>query len=383
MKRKIAILIPSGEIYDHDRVRSYFWNEPKNIIESDANIGDTFVYEATLRLLDFEKVVTVPLFGNDIEKIVEAVQCCDYAILRGSNYLHPKMCWGQLPEIISRTQIPIIPFGIGVQAPAYQKVMLSSITKSLMKMISERCTSIGVRGVFSAEILNDIGIHNVDVIGCPSLMRNNRPTTHISDIDLRRRRKIGFTITRGLEPMYAESVRRATQVQIDAIRQISKIHDITLISQGEKIEKNFYYKCFETYKDNIKTMINDGWIESERDPMLELYHNRIFFGSSPREYDLLLQNLDMATGFRLHGNIMALSNEMPSLYFVYDTRTRELADHFLIPSYDIMSNSDFSLEMLLQDGCFDRFNSRYPLAYRLICSFLERNKISHKMAPCF
>ena len=41
-------------------------------------------------------------------------------------------------------------------------------TLKLLKEIEERCV-IGVRGYYTAEILNKYGIKNLQVIGCPSM----------------------------------------------------------------------------------------------------------------------------------------------------------------------------------------------------------------------
>ena len=39
----------------------------------------------------------------------------------------------------------------------------------------------------------------------------------------------------------------------------------------------------------------------------------------------LLDHLEVILGYRLHGNLMALANAVPAIYFGYDTRTLEEA----------------------------------------------------------
>lgn len=381
--RKIAFLIPAGEIYNHDRVRSYHWGDIPAILNANINVGDTFVFEATLRLLKFDEVLLVPTFISDFDRTLAEVNECDFAILRGSNYVHSHMDWGDLPRLIELMKIPLIPFGIGGQAPRYETVNLTPSSIRTLQMIGSRCAKVGVRGAFTAEILKSHGISNIEVIGCPSLMRLNKPEMNIKLPNLQDNSKIGFTVTRGFEPMYSEDIARTIFVQTKILRNLASLYDVHILSQGESIEKRFFYEDLSTLDDDIFTMKRQNWIYDNDDIILKLYKEKMFFGVSPEEYDEKMQDLDFVIGTRLHGNIIFLSNEKPAVYLVYDSRTRELADHFQIPSWDVMNPAEFDLDRFLTSDRFDRFNRRYVLSYKIMSTFLDENSIPHRMTPIF
>ena len=103
----------------------------------------------------------------------------DYVFLRGSNYVHKDMRWSQTAEVLKRLKIPVIAWGIGAQAPVKGKIELSEETKTVLRMMADSTTSIGVRGAYSAQVLWDIGIKNVRIVGCPTAFRRNNPDLNI------------------------------------------------------------------------------------------------------------------------------------------------------------------------------------------------------------
>jgi len=49
---RILVMIPSGEVYDHDCVRWYRHKDVQAHINHYHNIGDAFVYDSSLKLLN-------------------------------------------------------------------------------------------------------------------------------------------------------------------------------------------------------------------------------------------------------------------------------------------------------------------------------------------
>jgi polysaccharide pyruvyl transferase WcaK-like protein len=88
---------------------------------------------------------------------------------------------------------------------------------------------------------------------------------------------------------------------------------------------------------------------------------------------------DLVLGYRLHGNLMALANRVPSVYFVYDSRTAEFCETFAIPSYDVYSEREFVLEEYWDQSRFEHFNRAYAMRYRDMCDFLDENGVAHRM----
>jgi hypothetical protein len=52
--RKILVMIPAGEVYNHDCVRWYNYQDVAGNMEHYHNIGDAFVYNSSLKLLNYD-----------------------------------------------------------------------------------------------------------------------------------------------------------------------------------------------------------------------------------------------------------------------------------------------------------------------------------------
>ena len=66
---RILVMIPSGEVYDHDCVRWYRASDVQRSIDHYHNIGDAFVYDSSLKLLDFDRLEVVEIRECDAARI--------------------------------------------------------------------------------------------------------------------------------------------------------------------------------------------------------------------------------------------------------------------------------------------------------------------------
>jgi len=94
--RRVAFLTGGAQPVGRDSVVSFHHGNPAKLVDTNINIGDTFVFEATLRLLDFEEAVFPSPDWQNLDRAVEELNGCDAAVLRGSNYIHGNMSWGPL-----------------------------------------------------------------------------------------------------------------------------------------------------------------------------------------------------------------------------------------------------------------------------------------------
>jgi hypothetical protein len=373
------VLKPSGEVYDRDCVRWYS-NDP-NRMTAYYNIGDGFVYDSSLKLLDFRHH-DVCKIRTPTPKDVERYNAeFDYVLLRGSNYLHSEMDWERAEEVLSSLRIPILAFGVGAQAPAKGKLEIPPAGRRIWELIADRCTSIGVRGTYSAEVLWDMGIRNTKIIGCPTAFRNNDPDLRITLPPLDSVRKIGFTLRREVSPLYSPDVRLYLNRMRDIVKRLSHSHDIELMAQGEVEEKKILFGTPEQQAEGWASLRENKWLSDWflDDEIEELYRTRLFFSDKVADYESLVRGKDLVLGYRLHGNLMALANGVPSIYFLYDSRTSEFRDTFQIPSYDVYSEEEFSLERYWDQELFEKFNRAYHARYRDMRDFLDENGIPHRM----
>ncbi len=380
--KKILVMIPApGEVYDRDCVRAYDYKNTETNAQKYYNMGDLFVYDSSLKLLEFDRIDVLKIREFSQKDIDRYNAEFDYCFLRGSNYIHPYMNWEQAIPVLEKLTIPVVAFGIGAQAPQAGKLNLSEETKRVLQLLSDRCVTMGVRGAYTAEVLNDLGIKNIDIIGCPTLYRNNLPNLKITLPPLEQIESVGYTLRREVSNSYSSFLANYIKVQKETIFELNDRFSLTLIAQGEIEEKIIFYRQQESIPQAIKNLVSLKWFDNDKDPMLDIYLERMFYSESVAGYEELVRKLDLVLGYRLHGNLLALANQTPAIYYNYDSRTREFSDTNQIPCYDIDSGKKFVLEEYYQQELFDRFNRAYQHYYGVISQFLSKNSLSHKMQP--
>jgi hypothetical protein len=378
---RVLVMIPSGEVYDHDNVRWYNYKDIQRSIDHYHNIGDAFVFDSSLKLMNFDKLGVLPIAEPKMEDIDRLREEYDYVFLRGSNYVHQSMKWQRAIEVMERLKLPVLAFGIGAQAPVKGRLELSDETKTVLRMMADSTTSVGVRGAYSAQVLWDIGIRNVRIVGCPTAFRRNDPSLKITLPPLDTVKRVGITVRREVSPTYAQDIRRYLTFHRDLVKACTQRFETTLMAQGEVEEKKLVFGTGAQKEEAIAALRANKWVADwfMDDDIEALYRTRLFYSDVVADYEALVQQKDMVLGYRLHGNLMALSNGVPSIYFTYDSRTVEFAETYQIPSYDVFSKEEFRLERYWDQSLFDRFNRAWFMTYREMSAFLTENNIDHKM----
>ena len=377
----ILVISPSGEVYDHDCVRWY--SDFDKSIDHYHNIGDAFVFDSSLKLLHFDRLDVCDIQTvrpGDADRYNAEY---DYVFLRGSNYIHAEMDWENAEAILPHLKIPILAFGVGAQAPAKGKLELPARGKRIWQIIGDHSTTLGVRGAYTAEMLWDMGVRNVRIVGCPTAFRNNDPMLRIDLPPLGEVREIGFTVRREVSKDYSPDVAKYLTRHRDIIKAMARRFDARLMMQGEVEEKKLIAGTPEQRQEAWAHLKGNAWCaEWFFDAEIEqLYRTKLFYSDAVADYEALVRRLDLVLGYRLHGNLMALANGVPSVYFVYDSRTAEFCETFAIPSYNVYTDKDFVLEEFWDQARFERFNRAFYMRYRDMRDFLDENGIQHLMKP--
>ncbi|WP_188261601.1 polysaccharide pyruvyl transferase family protein [Azospirillum tabaci] len=378
----ILVMIPSGEVYDHDCVRWYSYQNIQRSINHYHNIGDAFVYDSSLKLLTFDRLDVVEIREFKQEVVDKANAEYDYVFLRGSNYIHDHMTWPEGTEqVLSKLRIPVIAFGVGAQAPATGKLTLSDESKRIWQMFADKSTTLGVRGTYTAEVLWDLGIKNVRIVGCPTAFRNRDPELRIDLPSLDSVRNVGITMRREVSSHYSPDVKTYLTRHRDFVKDMSRRFDTVLMMQGEVEEKKLLWGTDEQKAEAWDELHNNNWLKNWYfdEELDELYRSRLWYSDVVADYESIVRSKDLVLGYRLHGNLMALSNGTPSVYFSYDSRTAEFAETFAIPCYDVYSDKPFVLEEYWDQSLFEKFNRTFYQRYRDMREFLDENYIPHRM----
>ena len=380
--KRVLVISPSGEVYDHDNVRWYNYKDVQRSINHYHNIGDAFVFDSSLKLLNFDKLSALEIVNPKFDDMDRINAEYDYVFLRGSNYVNKDMRWSQTAEVLKRLKIPVIAWGIGAQAPVKGKIELSDETKTVLRMMADSTTSIGVRGAYSAQVLWDIGIRNVRIVGCPTAFRRNNPDLqHPASVRSTRSGRRASRFAARSRSTYAQDIKQYLTFHRDLVKDLAARFDVVLMAQGEVEEKKIVFgtpeqkeEAFAALKAN-KT-VKDWYLD---ETMEKLHRERLFYSDVVADYENLVQQKDLVLGYRLHGNLMALANNVPSIYFTYDSRTVEFAETYQIPSFDVFSGKQFRLEDYWDQSLFDKFNRAYHHTYREMRQFLVENGVDTKM----
>ncbi|WP_139974170.1 polysaccharide pyruvyl transferase family protein [Ochrobactrum sp. CGA5] len=378
---RALVMIPAGEVYDHDNVRWYRHTDVQGSINHYHNIGDAFVFESSLKLMNYEKASELPITNFSPEKIDQLREEYDYVILRGSNYINKDMNWRDTIPVLQRLKLPVIAFGVGAQAPVRGEIQLSEETKAVLRIIADSTTSIGVRGAYTAQVLNDIGIRNVRIVGCPTAFRRNNQHLRIKLPPLENVDHVGVTVRREVSPAYAQDIEQYLTRHRDLIKSMAERFDVTLMAQGEIEEKKMVLGTAEQKEEAVTALKNHRWTADWYfDETIEnLYRHRMFYSDVVADYEELVRSQQLVLGYRLHGNLMALANGVPSIYFTYDSRTAEFAETYKIPSYDVFSERPFQLEDYWDQSLFDKYNRAWFETYAEMKQFLDENGVDNKM----
>lgn len=208
-----------------------------------------------------------------------------FSIMAASNFINPTTTWIEtLIPVLEKSDMHFTFAGLGAQGrledlPRDIVGALSERQKYFFKLVSERANIIGVRGEFTADCLEKMGIKNVDIIGCPSFYLQNDNCFLIKEPALER-------------------------VLCTAAQNKHKIYSL-----AETVDSQI-----------IKQVYSDG---KKEDP--------IFFDFYKWESYIQRNNFTFAFGSRFHGNMMALRNGVPALWITHDWRTLELVRYLKLP----------------------------------------------------
>lgn len=245
--------------------------------------------------------------------------------------------------------ITFVPMSVGLQAKSFDSdFKLNNSVKKVLSSIQERAV-IGVRGEYTAEVLNKHGIRNIEIIGCPSLYYEDTPN---------------FKINRTTNSIQRVSVNFRT---FYGLLSKEEKHFLTYCANKgyDFIEQTEYEFSQENAEDIAYFNYVSKWINSKK---------KIFFDIN--EWKHFLADFQFSMGLRFHGNVVALWNRIPSLFFVIDSRTEELVRYFDLPFIKLQDFDDGKpIEYYYELADYEMFNKTYRKKYLKYQEFLRKNNI--------
>ena len=249
----------------------------------------------------------------------------------------------------------------------------------MWRLIAERCETVGVRGDYTAEVLWDVGVRNLRVIGCPTLSPRN-PDLRIDLPPLDSIERVAFTLRREVSATYARDIERYLGLQEQVIADlVGRFAEVTVSAQGEIEEKKIVFGTDEQREQAIERLIGGRWLDGPDDPLTALCRTRLFYSDVVADYESMVRRHELVLGYRLHGNLIASANGVPSIYFTYDSRTAEFAERSRSRRSTCSPARRSKLERYWDQALFERFNRAYRHGWREMCAFLDENGVAHRL----
>ncbi|WP_439594754.1 polysaccharide pyruvyl transferase family protein [Falsiroseomonas sp.] len=312
-----------------------------------------------------------PWTDKDLEKargVSHIVLVMANAIRLGSTQNSLSAFHDIMAQNIARTDQPIVVFGLGAQAASESEVNMTipEPTLRLLRMIAERSNRIAVRGAFTAEVLEKLGIKTAAVVGCQSCFLSLSPNfPHAMTRPLKEGSQIAFNYTSISRE--APLVKWAFERGFDMIGQQESHEEFLQADQpppaDAKMERFFSAQGIspESYAAYCKA------------------HFRKFF-----DLDTWLAHMaryDFSTGSRFHGNMFALQAGVPALWLRHDRRTQELCDHLKLPSMPLEEAMRIRDAASLRAAVdYSDFLAAYPARYALFKAYVEESGLPHRLA---
>lgn len=335
-------------------------SERERLEASVRNTGNFFFEDAVARQLDGYR----PL--HDLEALPADAETL---VLSMSNFISPSTDLGWLADLLERSAVPhVVMIGAGAQAESFaHPVELSQGTRRLVGLLSHRSASIGVRGHFTAEVLDRIGVRNIEVIGCPSLFYACDRGFRIDKPELggRRPRTVTHCTPYG---NYRDAVGHLLSFAVRECEAYIAQSETELLFDEEGAAERAYFFYYYNNGDRTDAEL-EAWMRG---------HARWFF-DMPSWLDYMT-GMEFSVGSRFHGSMAALQAGVPALNLACDSRTRELCEYLNLP-YRLLQDFDgrASAAELYESTDFALFNASFARKYDRYRDFLERNGLRHRL----
>ena len=317
MNKPIAILGTDGSI-----AASFTRQTPAAVELTGANTGNlAFQYGAFHRVIGDSRI-TVP-FSFDPALLRDRYRL---VCIPAANFLYSGFDLGDLATRLEATGLPLMVLGLGAQAfRDIGEVKLKPGTERLLHLFRERCRRIMLRGRYTAAVLERHGVHNFEVLGCPSNFINPDPALGAgigARFAARPLSSIAFAPTfypynAGMERALLDEIGLERLAEIVAQDPLAAV----AVSRGEG----------ET-PDSMDWLAERAGFLTEMTPAeraATLPRMRAYF--SAEAWLEAYQRVDAVIGTRIHGAALGWQAGRAALVVSYDLRTEELAETMGLP----------------------------------------------------
>ena len=269
----------------------------------------------------------------------------------------------RLSRVIERLTIPVVVVGVGVQArqnPRKELAFLEKDVREFCARVLDKSTSIGVRGQQTAEYLNDLGVHGVDVVGCPSMFYRGAVMPDVRLPTAWAQGHAGFHWNLDDKDLFQTGIR-------------------TLLNLLSSCEKVTYFSQLD--EEARRLFLGDKGSEY-LDAMLREERLHLAFPTDAHTWIAALSRCELVIGSHVQGAVAGLLAGTPSLLVTHDCRGSELAAHFALPSVSVdeVHAPGWRLQAKLAATDWQSHRAVHAQRFGEYLAFLDRNGVRHTLA---
>ena len=312
------------------------------------NTGNLVFREALDRLFD---PVDIPYAYKDF------ISQFDKIIITDLIWINENVTFDYLEKMVDKYDASFIPMSIGLQSKTQDiNFKLAENTVRLLSKMQERAI-LGVRGEYTADVLQKYGIKNIQIIGCPSVYYWNNPNL-----------KIGSK--------HPNSITCCSNFKSFSYILNEKDRDFLSYCANKNmrfIEQTGQFTLWNANHDEKYFSRINSWMQQ-----------RSITPYTKEEWQDAIKEANFSMGGRFHGNIIALWNNIKSLFIVSDSRTTELTKFFHLPTITFKEfDKSKPIEYYYDKADYTEFNKHYPSLFKKFYDYAKKNGLpfSEKANP--
>jgi hypothetical protein len=340
--------------------------------QSGNNFGNILIGYGALRLFPDGRVT----FRTDFKSVAEINEKCSHVVIPAANLLWKGFDLSSMLDFLQQLTLPIVMIGVGAQSS--DRNIASPVhpgTVALMRYISDRCYSIGVRGYYTAEVLASIGIHNTTVVGCPSLYMKRTTQDNISAPHSGSFHSLSVNFSRRVN---GHSFNPAASKHLDNILlQLAMENAADFVAQDELEELSYSLELSSDTSAFCK------YFElAAPKQVAAFFKQRTNHFTNVPAWSTFLTTRTLSIGSRFHGNLLALLNDTPAYFITHDSRTLELCTLLGVPHLNVADPTTAridqkSLMALTTAASYEAFHKSHAALFTRMKLFLHQNEL-----PC-
>jgi hypothetical protein len=346
--------MPFGEVYEifhgkHDFLR--------------ANTGNFVFTNSLVKITDSEWVG-----GRDFDKLQELKP--KSLITNLLNVVDPTFYytqqldyWNHLLDILPDTKIVTLSLGF---SDYYIDNPVDTLFLKILKRFEERAV-LGVRGDYSASILERNGIKNVQIIGCPSMYYHMDRDFKLDNPRKEKVENLNFTAD-FFASMEKSKLKKVVKYGFDLYNK----HEINI---NTTLQHHFITDMVLS-NDSV---FHSAILTKLKNVMLEFkYETGRYFFDIDSWIDALKKD-DFTMGTMLHGNIASVLAKTPAIFFYRDQRMRELSDFYKFPNIKLKEfDKSKPLEYYYELADYSEFNKNFSNCFDRFVAYCKTNDVDLK-----